>query len=136
MPLDPQVKRFLNAVHLAGLTPWYLLSAREVRDGFETGTSKCLSRPARAVNKEDRLIPSPFCSIPIRIYRPENQEAGPSPALVFYHGGGFVIGSIDTHDTICHEVCSLTGMTVIFGGIRRAPEHKFPAPHARRLYRL
>lgn len=128
MPLDPQVQTFLDSVREANLTPWHLLSAKEVQESFEAGALRGKSRTAVAIQKEDTAIPCPWGQLPIRIYTPKNQQKSPSPVLIFYHGGGFVIGSINTHDTICHEVSGLTGMTVVSVGYRTAPEHKFPAP--------
>jgi acetyl esterase len=127
MPLDPQVKNFLDSTKEANLPPWHLLPVEEVKNNFEKGAQRGICRTQNNIFKEDRTIPSPSGPIPIRIYTPKHQKTTPSPVLIFYHGGGFVIGSIDTHDTICHEVCGLTGMTVVSVGYRTAPEHKYPA---------
>jgi acetyl esterase len=73
----------------------------------------------------NRAIPGPAGDIPIRIYTPEG--AGPFPLLVYFHGGGFVVGSIDGSDEICRTLCWGAGCTVVSVGYRLAPEHTFPA---------
>ena len=75
-------------------------------------------------------IPGPAGAIPARHYRPDAHaaEAGRTPAiLVFYHGGGYTIGSIDSHDAQCRLICRDGGVHVLSIGYRLAPEHKFPA---------
>ncbi|EMD83934.1 alpha/beta hydrolase [Pacificimonas flava] len=64
--------------------------------------------------------------IPARVYHPSEPD-GPAPALVFYHGGGWVIGDLETHDSLCAEMARQLGMTVLSVDYRLAPEHKFPA---------
>lgn len=75
---------------------------------------------------EDRVIPGPAGDIPIRIYdhRPGRE---PGPVMVFYHGGGWVIGDLDTHDGYCAEAARLLDIPVIAVDYRLAPEHPFPA---------
>lgn len=74
---------------------------------------------------EDFTIPGPAGEIPVRLYTPEGE--GPFPLFVFYHGGGFVLGSIETHDVVCRILTRETRCKVISVGYRLAPEHAFPA---------
>ncbi|MBO2448574.1 alpha/beta hydrolase [Actinomadura barringtoniae] len=74
---------------------------------------------------QDRLLPATPDGLPVRIYRPET--ALPVATVVFLHGGGFVIGDLDTHDNHCRWLCSETGAVVVSVAYRRAPEHPFPA---------
>jgi acetyl esterase len=74
---------------------------------------------------EDRLIPGPAGEIRIRIYRPD-MESG-RPVTVFFHGGGFVICSIESHDAMCRQLCRRSGSIVVSVNYRLAPEHRFPA---------
>ena len=74
---------------------------------------------------EDRTIPGPVGAIPLRIYRPRRD--GPVPTVLFFHGGGWVIGSIETHDAQSRLVCEGTGAVVVSVEYRLAPEHPFPA---------
>lgn len=76
---------------------------------------------------EDRKIPGPAGEIPIRIYTPVAAGATPLPCLVFYHGGGFVIGDLETHDGACRALCNASGCLLIAVDYRLAPEHVFPA---------
>jgi acetyl esterase len=73
---------------------------------------------------EDRTIPGPAGEIPIRIYRPAD---GTLPALVYFHGGGWVIGNLDSHDLVCRMLANRSGAVVISVDYRLAPEHKYPA---------
>lgn len=75
---------------------------------------------------EDRHIEGPDGEIPIRLYRVSDD---PLPTIVYFHGGGFVIGNIETHDGICRALANATGYTVVSVEYRLAPEHPFPAPH-------
>jgi acetyl esterase len=74
---------------------------------------------------QNRLIDGPDGPLPIRIYHPEHGEQ--RGALVFFHGGGFVIGSLDGHDNLCRQICVDAGCVVVSVDYRLAPEHKFPS---------
>ena len=78
-----------------------------------------------AVAVEDRVCPGPGGPIPIRIYRPSPEAA--LPWLLYLHGGGFVVGGLDSHDDICAELADQSGLGVIAVDYRLAPEHRFPA---------
>ena len=73
-----------------------------------------------------RSIPGPESNLPVRIYRPFGLGATP-PAIVFYHGGGWVVGDLDTHDGSCRALAASSGCVVISVDYRLAPEHPFPA---------
>jgi acetyl esterase/lipase len=74
---------------------------------------------------ENRTIPGSASEIPVRIYKPAG--AGPHPILVFFHGGGFVIGDLDSHDAACRALTNQAGCLTVAIDYRLAPEHKFPA---------
>jgi acetyl esterase len=74
---------------------------------------------------EDRTLPGPAGEIPVRVYRPSTEET--LPALVFFHGGGWVIGSLESHDPTCRELAQRTGCAVVAVDYRLAPEHRHPA---------
>ena len=82
--------------------------------------------PMPLASVKGRTIPGPGGSIPIRIYQPEG-EHGPKPVLVFFHGGGFVVGSIESHHGVCGALASKANAIVVSVGYRLAPEHRFPA---------
>lgn len=75
----------------------------------------------------DRLIPGPQSRLRIRVYRPFGAETTP-PAIVFFHGGGWVVGDLDTHDAPCRALAVASGCAVVSVAYRLAPEHPFPAP--------
>ena len=73
----------------------------------------------------ERTVPGPAGDIPVRVYRPEG--AGAFPALVHYHGGGWIIGDLDTHDPLCRHFANAAGCVVVVPDYRLAPEHKYQA---------
>jgi acetyl esterase len=82
--------------------------------------------PAPGLSVESRTIAGPTSNIPIRIYRPDNTPQ-PSCLIVYYHGGGWVIGDLKTHDPFCRQLSAANNALVIAVDYRRAPEHPFPA---------
>jgi acetyl esterase len=82
-----------------------------------------VSVPVAAV--ADRLIPGPAGDLRVRVYAPQGR--GPLPLVVFFHGGGWVLGDLDTHDPFCRSICAGARCVVISVGYRLAPEHRFPA---------
>jgi acetyl esterase len=75
----------------------------------------------------DRRIPGPESALPVRVYRRFGAEAEP-PAIVYFHGGGWVVGDLDSHDGSCRLIADVTGCVVVAVDYRLAPEHPFPAP--------
>lgn len=123
MALDPQAKFFLEQMEAAGAPPMSSLSPEEAR---LTTDFSALAGNAETVGKvENRTIPGPGGEIPVRIYTPEGE--GPFPSLVFYHGGGWVIGDLDTVDVPCRLLANRANCVVVSVDYRLAPEHKFPA---------
>ncbi|HVX61847.1 MAG TPA: alpha/beta hydrolase [Pirellulales bacterium] len=123
MPLDPRVQAFLQAAQAAS-TPIHEQTPEQARQEMLAQTH--MLGPGEAVaNVTDASLPGPGGDIPIRIYQPDVRT--PSPCLVYFHGGGFVIGSIDTHDGMCRAMANGAGIIVISVDYRLAPEHKFPA---------
>ncbi|MEY2883568.1 MAG: hypothetical protein RL490_1292, partial [Pseudomonadota bacterium] len=85
-----------------------------------------VERPASAVaEKQDITIPGAH-GIPSRLYRPTLSDA-PAPVLIFYHGGGWVIGDVEVYDSLCCEIANVLGISVLSIDYRLAPEHPFPA---------
>ena len=100
------------------------LPVRETREAF-AGIAAFGGAPEALPKVESRRIPGPAGEIPVRIYTP--QGSGPFPVLVYFHGGGWVIGSLDTHDGVCRHLAKRAGAVVVSVDYRLAPEHKFPA---------
>lgn len=122
MALDPQAQRLLDAAQ--GLAPVETLSVLEARARFiEAFRSR--GEPESVWKVEDRVIQSHGGAIPIRLYTPRG-GAG-LPVLAYFHGGGGVVGCIDTHDALCRMLANEAGCIVVAVDYRLAPEHKYPA---------
>jgi acetyl esterase len=123
--LDPAVRALLAAIEAAGDPPIETLSPTEARKL----TSENLAPVAGVIEPlqsiENLLIPGPAGEIPIRVYTPN--APAPRPAMVYFHGGGWVLWNLDTHDVVCSAIANRAGAVVIAVDYRLAPEHKFPA---------
>jgi len=100
------------------------ITPTEMREGYKL-VARMSGSPAELASIEDRVIPGPAGELPIRLYTPNGQ--GPFPVVVFFHGGGFTIGSIETHDIVCQHLAAGAEAVVVSVEYRLAPEHKFPA---------
>lgn len=123
MPLDPQVQVVLKQRAAAGLPPIHTMTPQQAREMMAALRPPVEPEPVGAI--EDRTIPGPAGQIPIRIYKPA--APGPFPVLVYFHGGGWVIGDIESHDATCRMLTNASQWLVISVDYRLAPEHKFPA---------
>ncbi|WP_156612487.1 alpha/beta hydrolase [Paramagnetospirillum marisnigri] len=97
----------------------------EARAEFARRLSRTNPAAPEGVDAADSAIPGPGDAIPIRLYRP--QAAAPKGVLLYFHGGGFVVGDLDTHDAICRVIASRTGSAVVSVHYRLGPEHPYPA---------
>ena len=127
MPLDPQVAAVLEAAKKAGVAELWQLSPEEARAEYRRRTER-LKMDVDIHRCEDREIDGPGGQIPIRIYTPRELGSGEKlPVLVWYHGGGYVIGDLDTHDSACRALANEADCIVVAVDYRLAPENKFPA---------
>ena len=124
MPLHPQVSMFLEQQAALGLKPIDQGSPAEFRRMMLEGLAAQGESEHVAV-VQDRAAPGPSGPIPLRIFRPT--ATGRLPALVFFHGGGWVGGNLETHDGLCRAIANAAGCVVIAVDYRLAPEHKYPA---------
>lgn len=128
MALDPQAKALLDAMaantdvpRIVDLPP---AGARELYRGMAAQ----LDLSGLPIGKiEDRTVAGPGGDISVRLYTPVAAGSGALPALIYYHGGGWVIGDLDTHDALCRSFANESGCRVIAVDYRLAPEHAFPA---------
>jgi acetyl esterase len=126
--LHPQIEAVLKAQAAAGLRPIEALNPAEARAQMEETARARKAEPLPVARVEERMIPGPEGPIRLRLYWPKEADAGnPVPAIVYYHGGGHVIGSLDTHDFIARNLCAGVGALVASVDYRMGPEHKFPA---------
>src|SRR5919197_533451 len=124
MALDPQAKAVIDLVIKSGRPPYHTLSPKDARQLFrETRPASTPPAPEIGEVKEIRAA-----DVPARLYRPRSVPASaPLPALIFFHGGGWVIGDLDTHDVLCRQLTAGAGISVVNVDYRLAPEHPFPA---------
>ncbi len=123
--LHPQIVRALEVMRQLDMKPIEALTPEAARRQMEETAKSRKAEPLPVGRVEDRTIPGPAGAIPVRLYWP--QATGPVPAIAYYHGGGHVIGSLDTHDLIARNLCSLAHMLVCSVDYRMGPEHRFPA---------
>jgi len=127
--LDPDAAAVFKAFQEAGRPPYESGSPAEARAFYLAGRVVSNPEPPELASVKPLDIPAPHGSIPARIYTPKHprQVGGLSPCLVFYHGGGWVIGNLDSHDVVCRKLAEEGALIVISVDYRLAPEHKFPA---------
>jgi len=125
MPLHPLAKAFIEQYLASGGQPVCFMSVEEAR--LSSGEMFAMAPPGPPVAKvEDMCIPGPGDDIPIRVYTPEG--VGPFPVLVYFHGGGWVVGDVEAQDADCRTMANGAGCIVVSVDYCLAPENKFPAP--------
>ena len=126
IPVDPQIRQVIDALAASEFEPVHALTPSEARAQYNAMVEARGITPAPVGAVEDRALPGPGGDLPVRIYRPD-LDGDDLPALVYFHGGGHVIGSPDTHDATARNLCNGAGCVVMSVDYRLAPEHKFPA---------
>ncbi|TLY92049.1 MAG: alpha/beta hydrolase [Gammaproteobacteria bacterium] len=125
MPLDPHAKRLLE--RLAATNP---PSARSLTIGARRSALQQLLAFAGLREEvecvENRTLPAREAPLPVRVYTPTGAPREPLPALIYFHGGGLVAGSLDSHDAICRSLTNASACRLISVDYRLAPEHPFP----------
>jgi acetyl esterase len=128
MGLERDVQTVIDMTLAAGRPPYHTLSPKEARQLFRETRAAVQPAPPEMALVRDLTADGPHGPIPLRLYRPLGAAPGaPLPALVYYHGGGWVIGDLDTHDVVCRQLAQQSGIAVLSVDYRLAPEHKFPA---------
>jgi acetyl esterase len=126
VPLDPAAKALMDALDDA-FPRVETMTGAEARAQLKRTVASLATDPEPVGRVENRSIPGPDGSVPVRIYWPQELPGAPLPALVYFHGGGWVICDLDTHDPTCRAVTNNVGCVVVSVDYRLAPEHKFPA---------
>jgi acetyl esterase len=124
MPVTPEVSGLLAMIAAVEAPPPSEQTPDEVRAAYAQLSAFATKEDVASV--EDRAIPGPAGEIPVRVYRPAEVEGTPG-VLVYFHGGGWSIGSVDTHDAECRSLANGAGVVVVSVEYRLAPEHPFPA---------
>ncbi len=125
MPLNPQVEALLAMMAAMPKTDYATVTPAELRAQLDTPMG--FGEPPAVAEARDLAIALDGRTLPARLYRPDG-AAAPAPLVVFYHGGGWVIGTLDTHDATCRALARASGAAVLSVGYRLAPEHPYPAP--------
>ncbi len=128
MTLHPDAARLLEMARQANNPPIGTVDAETTRRLYREGRRVLAPDPLPVGETQDLSAPGPHGAIPLRLYRPLGAEPGAAlPVLVYFHGGGWVIGDIDTHDGVCRHLAARSGCAVVSVDYRMGPEHRFPA---------
>lgn len=127
MKLDPGAAFVLDLIASSGRPAYETLSPEEAREAYSASRAAS-TEPPQAVDRIEPLeAAGPHGPIPMRHYRPHGSSDAVLPALVYFHGGGWVLGNLETHDGLCRQLANRANCAVISVDYRLAPEHKFPA---------
>ena len=127
MSLDAIVKGLLDEMAANPMPKLWEVPPPQGREMYRM-IATTLDQQGISIGKTENMsIPGPAAPIPVRVYTPVASGGTALPALVFFHGGGFVIGDLETHDALCRTLANETGAKVVAVDYRLAPEHKFPA---------
>jgi acetyl esterase len=128
MALDPDAETLLAMMRAAGRPPFETLTPEEARQAFQAGRAVTQPAPQDVAEVRDLSCPGPHGDISLRAYRPLGAAADEIlPALIYFHGGGWLVGDLDSHDTACRHYANGARCRVVSVDYRMAPEHKFPA---------
>ncbi len=125
--LDGRTQWFLRLLASSGQQSLSELGVARARAEFDVFQAMMGGRPAPVGEIVDRTIPGPGGRLRIRLYRPAGSVTRLLPTILYFHGGGFVIGSLEGYDLPCRYFCAETGCALVAVDYRLAPEHKFPA---------
>jgi acetyl esterase len=126
--LHPQAQAWLDFLKARGVPPTHTLSVADARRVYRDRRSVTQPAPPDVGQVRELNAGGPRGAIPLRLYRPIGSTADARlPVLVYYHGGGWVIGDFETHDTLCRELANGAGCAVVAVDYRLGPEHRFPA---------
>ena len=126
--LDPDVERLLELARQAGKPPFEALTPAQAREAYAASWDILQPAPSEVASVRDHAIDGPGGKLMLRIYRGAGTGAGERlPCQVYLHGGGWVIGNLESHDRLCRKVANVAGICVVAVDYRLAPEHRFPA---------
>jgi acetyl esterase len=125
VPLDPQIRALRDQRERDNVPPLYAMSLADARAADLASIRAGGGDPEPVYEVADLKIPGPGGELPVRLYRPAGEQ--PLPALLYFFGGGWVLGTIDTADGVSRSLANSSGALVVVVGYRLAPEHRFPA---------
>ena len=125
--LHPQARALLDLITARQIPPTHTLSVTDARAGYRERRSVTQPPPPDVAQVQELQASGPHGAVPLRLYRPLGWAEGQTLAvLVYFHGGGWTIGDLDTHDTLCRELANGAGCAVVAVDYRMGPEHRFP----------
>lgn len=125
MALLPEIRSLLDQQATSGRPPLHHQSVEQARAFHVADAAALNGPPAPVAAVADRRVPGPAGELPVRVYTPEGEP--PFPIVVFFHGGGWVVGTLDTYDPLCRALAAATPAVVVSVDYRLAPEHRWPA---------
>ncbi len=126
--LHPDAAQLLDLMRLAGRPAFETMSPNEARMVYAASRTVLQPEPDAVAEVRDLTIPGPAGPLPLRLYRGRaTSESAALPALLYLHGGGWVVGDLDSHDGVCRRLANLAACRVVAVDYRLAPEHRFPA---------
>src|SRR5260370_15651628 len=125
--LQPAVALVLEMMAEMGLPPLETLPVADAR-AFMTAIAATRPPSPEVGEVTDGVMPGPDGDLPYRLYRPAAPPEGPHPVVVYFHGGGWVLGDLDSDDPLCRDLCARTAAVVLSVNYRHAPEARFPPP--------
>jgi acetyl esterase/lipase len=128
MTLHPGAQAVLDLIAEAGRPSFEEMTVPECREAYVNSRKALQPDPIDIAEIRNLVMPGPGGDIALRLYRAEKAQAGIlQPVIVYFHGGGWVIGDLESHDTVCRELAARSGSALISVDYRLAPEHVFPA---------
>ncbi|PDQ20541.1 lipase [Mesorhizobium sanjuanii] len=125
--LDPEARHVLDLGRQAAVRPFEAGTPEEARRAYEEGFPALQGEREPVASLSERTIAGPGGPLTLRIYRGHDAPGTDAPALLYLHGGGWVIGNLESHDEICRWFANMAACVVVSPAYRLAPEHKFPA---------
>ncbi len=125
--LHPQARALLDLIEARAVPPTHTLSPADARALYRDRRALAQPAPQAVASVADMQAEGPHGTIPLRLYKPLPAAVTALPLLVYFHGGGWTMGDLDTHDTLCRELANRAGCAVLAVDYRMGPEHRFPA---------
>jgi acetyl esterase len=125
MALRPEIRALLDQQAASGRPPLHRQSVAQARAFHLQDAAPLNGEPVPVAAVADRAVPGPGGELPVRVYTPEGEP--PFPIVVFFHGGGWVVGTLDSYDPLCRALAAAVPAVVVSVGYRLAPEHRWPA---------
>lgn len=126
--MHPDVTKLLEAIEAAGRLPYQAQSPDEARAGYDAGRAAVMPPLDPVALRQDLVMEGRGGPTPLRLYRPAGAQPDTIlPCLLYLHGGGWILGDLDSHEAVCRRLANASGGAVVAVHYRRAPEHRFPA---------